>query len=71
MLSLLSSYSEHQPQALPPGRTEWLVAGEHHGLLLPEDGVGRGQRLCGLQDSGLLKVLETASFSGINSAWET
>lgn len=63
MLPLFPSDSEHQPQAVPAGRAEWLVAGERHGLLLPEDGVGCGQRLCSLQVSGLLKVLETAGIS--------
>lgn len=56
--ALFSSDPEHQPEALPVGRAERLTVGEHHGLLLPEDGMGCGQRLCGLQVSGCLKVLE-------------
>ncbi|XP_032743696.1 protein ARV1 isoform X2 [Rattus rattus] len=34
---------EHQPEAVPVGRAERPAAREHHGLLLPEDGVGCGQ----------------------------
>lgn len=63
LLPLFPSDSEHQPQAVPAGSAEWLVAGERHGLLLPEDGVGCRQRLCSLQVSGLVKVLETAGLS--------
>lgn len=59
VVALFSSDPEHQPEALPVGCAERLAAGECRGLLLPEDGVGRGQRLCRLQVSGSLKVLQS------------